>query len=91
MVIINKLKYELSEKPNKKLKVFYNSKWIHFGDKRYDNYYDKTKLLEGKYDHLDEDRRRRYLSRATKIKDKNGELTYKNKNSPNYYSINLLW
>lgn len=86
-----KLNYELSEKPNKKLKVYVNGKWIHFGDKRYKNYFDKTGLLNGEYDHLDDNRRFRYLQRSTNIKDKNGKLTMYDINSPNYHSIRVLW
>jgi hypothetical protein len=91
MSYINKIKFELSEKPNKKLKAYYKGKWIHFGSKKYDNYFDRTGLLNGEYDHLDDERRRRYLARATKIKDKEGNLTYKDKSSPNFYSVNFLW
>ena len=56
-------------------------KKIGFGDK---NYKDFTQ-------HKDPERRRRYLARAKGIKDKEGNLTYKNKNSANYYSVKYLW
>lgn len=65
-------------------------KLIHFGDSRMQQYKDKL----GHYsnlDHGDKERRKRYLSRAKGIKDKNGNLTWKNKNSANYYSIKYLW
>jgi len=65
-------------------------KLIHFGDSRMQHYKDKL----GHYsnlDHGDKERRKRYLSRAKGIKDKNGNLTWKNKNSANYYSIKYLW
>tara|TARA_R110002124_G_scaffold90277_1_gene230417 strand:- start:24 stop:311 length:288 start_codon:yes stop_codon:yes gene_type:complete len=35
--------------------------------------------------------RKSYLARAKGIKNKNGELTYKIKSSPNYWSVNYLW
>ena len=35
--------------------------------------------------------RKSYLARAKGIKNKNGELTYKIKTSPNYWSVNYLW
>jgi CRISPR/Cas system CMR subunit Cmr4 (Cas7 group RAMP superfamily) len=54
---------------------------IHFGDKSMSDY----RL------HKDEKRRKNYLARATKIKNKAGEYTYKDKNSPNYYSVKYLW
>ena len=66
------------------------TKLIHFGDSRMEQFKDKL----GHYsnlDHGDKERRRRYLARAKGIKDKNGNLTWKNKNSANYYSIKYLW
>jgi uncharacterized protein YlbG (UPF0298 family) len=67
-----------------------NPKLIHFGDMKYQHY--KDKIGEYKHlDHLDEKRRINYLKRAKGLKDKYGELTYNNKNSPNYWSINYLW
>jgi len=35
--------------------------------------------------------RKSYLARAKGIKDKQGNLTYKDKNSKNYWSIKDLW
>ena len=37
------------------------------------------------------DRRDKYLARATKIKNKQGELTHNNPESANYWSTKLLW
>ena len=91
MVKINGLEYQLSDRKNKKLKVYVDGKWVHFGDSRMEHYYDKTKLLNPKLNHLDKDRRKNYLSRAKGIKDKEGNLTYKNKLSPNHYSVRILW
>ena len=48
-------------------------KLIHFGDKRY-----KIKSTPNKI--------KSYLARARGIKNKKGELTYKNKNTKNYWS-----
>jgi hypothetical protein len=89
--VINGSRYYESEKPNKKLKVKVNDKWIHFGDSRYQHFFDKTKLLDESFNHLDDDRRQRYLKRASKIKDKDGKLTMYDENSPNYYAIRILW
>ena len=70
----------------------YNNKWIHFGDKRYQQYKDQTPAkLYSHLDHNDNERRQRYLKRARGIKDKNGKITYQNKSSPNYYSVKYLW
>ena len=56
-------------------------KKIGFGDK---NYQDFTQ-------HKDEKRRQSYLARAKGIKNKEGKLTWKDKNSANYYSVKFLW
>ena len=36
--------FQESTRKNKKYMVKYNDKWIHFGDKRYDQYEDTTPL-----------------------------------------------
>ena len=56
-------------------------KLIHFGDSRFQDF----------TQHKDEKRRKSYLARARGIKNKKGELTWKDKNSANYYSVRLLW
>ena len=56
-------------------------KKIHFGSPNYPDY----------LTHKDKERRDKYLSRATKIKNKQGELTHTNPESANYWSVNLLW
>ena len=85
------LRFEKSNRKNKKYMVFYN-KWIHFGDKRYSHYRDSTPLkLYSHLDHNDIKRRNAYLKRAKGIKDKNVNLTYLDKNSPNYYAVKFLW
>lgn len=70
-----------SSKKNKKFVVVYNNKLIHFGDSRYEDF----------TQHRDKKRQKNYLTRAKGIKNKHGELTHKDKNSPNFWSINLLW
>lgn len=70
-----------SWRKNKKYAVKSPSGFIHFGDKRYKDF----------TQHRDPDRRRSYLSRARAIRDKNGNLTYKNPYSPNYWAIKYLW
>ena len=84
----------VSKSKNKKYSVYVikndKKKLIHFGDSRMQQFKDKL----GHYsnlDHGDKERRKRYLARAKGIKDKNGNLTWKNKNSANYYSIKYLW
>jgi hypothetical protein len=91
MVIINNIEYQLSDRKNKKLKAFVNNKWVHFGDNRYTNFNDITELLDKSYNNNDLYRRLNYLKRASKIKDKNGNLTMNDINSPNFHSIRILW
>ena len=84
----------VSKAKNKKYSVLVlkdgRPRLIHFGAKKFPQYFDKL----GHYkhlDHKDEKRRELYLKRAKGIKNKKGELTWKDKNSANYYSINYLW
>ena len=74
-----------SKSKNKKFSVYImkdgKKKLISFGDSRYKDY----------TQHKDEKRRQSYLKRAKGIKDKNGNLTYKDRSSPNYYSVKYLW
>ncbi len=56
-------------------------KLIHFGDSNMEDY--RT--------HKDKERRKSYLARSAKIRDKNGNLTANDKNSANYYSRRYLW
>jgi hypothetical protein len=71
--------------------VLVNGKWIHFGQKGYQHYFDRTKLLPKSWNHNDGDRRRRYLARASKITTKKGTLAAKDINSANYHAIKVLW
>lgn len=84
----------LSTHKHKKYDVFYNHHWISFGDKRYEHYMTSPlipKSLRIYHEHYDKQRRDNYRKRASKIVDKYGNLTYKDKNSPNYWAYNLLW
>ncbi len=56
-------------------------KLIHFGDSSMKDY----------TQHKDPKRRKAYLARAKGIKNKQGKLTYKDKNSANYWAIRTLW
>ena len=71
-----------SNRRNKKYVVtLKNGKNIHFGDKMHEDF-----LL-----HQDPERRLRYRKRASKIKNKDGKLTYKDPEYANYWSYHLLW
>lgn len=65
-------------------------KKIGFGHKDYSHFKDKIGYYKSK-DHNDKERRDRYLKRAKGIKNKKGELTYKDKNTANYWAVNYLW
>jgi len=56
-------------------------KLIHFGDSRYQDF----------TQHKDEKRRASYLKRAKGIKNKEGKLTWRDKNTKNYWSVHYLW
>lgn len=70
-----------SERKLKKFAVLYHDKWVHFGNSEYEDF---TK-------HKDPERRDRYRKRASKIKDKNGNYSYLDKNKPNYWAYHVLW
>ena len=79
---------------NKKYSVYVmkgdKKRLIHFGQKGYGQFRDKL----GEYsslDHNDKERRKKYLARAKGIKNKKGVLTWKDKNTANYYAIRYLW
>ena len=89
MVLIDGLHFFKSERKNKKLKVWYPrlNKFIHFGDSRYQHFYDKTGLLDERYNHYDDKRRQNYLKRSKGInKGRNNKIP-----SPNFFSQNYLW
>ena len=57
-------------------------KLVHFGQLPYQHYYDKIGLYSD-LNHLDENRRRRYQQRFSKLPLK--------KYTPHYFSYNYLW
>ena len=70
---------------NKKFSVYVmkdgKRKLIHYGDSRMEDY----------RQHKDEARRKSYLARAKGIRNKQGNLTWKDKNTANYWSIKTRW
>jgi hypothetical protein len=70
-----------SKAKGKKYFVVYDGKTINFGAKGMSDF---TK-------HKDEDRRKRYYARHSKIKDKSGKKVITQKSSPSFWSYNLLW
>ena len=91
MVKVGKFNYELSTRKDKKLMTVVNGKVIHFGQVGYEHYKDKTNLLDKSLSHGDKERKKKYLLRAKGIKDKEGNLTYKDIESPNWHAVRLLW
>lgn len=91
MVKIGLYDYQLSNKKGKKLMVVVKGKTIHFGDINFKNFFDKTGLLDKKLNHRDKKRQENYLKRAKGIKNKKGELTYKDPMSANYHAVKILW
>jgi len=87
------VEFKKSTRKDKKYMVKVPSgKWIHFGQRTAQHFKDSTGLgLYSHLDHGDKERRKRYLARAKGIKNKQGKLTWKDKESSNYYSINFLW
>lgn len=87
------MEFKKSNRSGKKYMVLApHGKWVHFGDINMQHYKDSTPLkLYSHLDHNDLQRRKSYLARAKGIKNKMGELTYKDKNSANYYSTHYLW
>ena len=59
-----------------------NPKLIHFGAKGYDDWRSGTATKE---------QRKSYLARAKGIKNKSGQLTWKDKNTANYWAVRWLW
>lgn len=72
---------EYSKRKNSKYVVTLdNGKQIHFGSPNYQDF----------WIHKDKTRQDNYLKRATKIRNKKGELTYQNPETSNFWAANLL-
>ena len=71
---------DYSKRKNNKYMVEYNGKKIHFGSVNTEDF-----II-----HKDPDRRDKYLTKAMKISNKDGQLTHQLPTYPNYWSIKLL-
>jgi len=79
---VNKPIIVRSWRKHKKYAVkFPDGKYIHFGDKRYQDF----------TQHKNAARRARYIARAEKIRDKRGRLTINNPRTANYWAARVLW
>ena len=84
--------FKVSDRKDKKYKVYYNNKWIHFGNKNYQHYKDSSGLgIYSHLDHKDKKRRASYRARHKAIKLKNGKPAYLDKEQAAYYAWHLLW
>lgn len=91
MVKIGKYNYELSDKKDKKLMVIVNNKKIHFGQKGYSHFFDRSGLLNKSLNHKDEKRRKAYRKRHSGILLKNGKRAIDDPNQPAWHSFRILW
>ena len=73
--------FGISNRINKRFYVIYNNKYIHFGSKNGNTY----------IDHHDDEIKKNWIARHSKIKNSKGEYVIKNKESPSYWFKNLLW
>jgi len=76
--------FKYTGKGNKKFSVYVKNekgdpKLIHFGDSNYQDF----------RQHKDKKRQKSYLARAKGIKNAAGELTWKDKNTSNFWSVRL--
>lgn len=85
--------FKKSTRQGKKYSVVTPSgKTIHFGSSAMQHYKDRTGVGAWSHkDHNDATRRKSYLARSKGIKNKAGALTWKDKESANYYSVHYLW
>jgi hypothetical protein len=76
------IKYERSPRKNKKLMaVLPDGRKVHFGDRRYQHYRDKTGLWSS-LDHNDSERRRLYRARHG---------VNPAPHTPAWFALNILW
>ena len=71
---------DYSQRKNNKYMVEYDNKKIHFGSANSEDY----------LTHKDPVRRDKYLTKAKKISNKDGQLTHLLPSYPNYWSVKLL-
>lgn len=78
------IKYDsvsLSNRKDKKIKIVIDGNAIHFGDKNSITHLEQP----------NDNKKNAYQARASKIKNKNGEYTYKIKYTPNFLAYHVLW
>ena len=89
---IKKPTFFVSQRQYKKYKVITpKGNIVHIGDTRYQHFKDSALGKYSRLNHGDPKRRRNYRRRARGIKNKRGKLTYRDKESANYYAYHYLW
>ena len=73
--------FGISTTQHKRFFVVYDGRIIHFGSK-----HAKTFI-----DHHDDDKRKAWIARHSKIKNKDGQYVIHLKTSPSYWSCKILW
>ena len=71
---------DYSKRKNYKYMVDFMNKKIHFGSTKTEDF----------ITHKDQVLRDKYLNKAKKIKNKDGQFTYQNPDYPNYWTVQLL-
>lgn len=90
-VKVGKYTYSKSTRKDKKLMTVIDNKSIHFGDINADHYFDNTGLLPKSMNHLDKDRRDKYIKRHSAIKLKDGSRAVDDPGQPAYHALKILW
>lgn len=87
------VEFKKSTRKDKKYMVKAPSgRWVHFGNKNYQHFFDKVPLkLYSHLDHKDTKRKAAYRARHKAIKLKDGTPAYKNKEQASYWSWHYLW
>lgn len=85
--------FEKSTKKGKKYMVRSpKNKLIHFGSSAAEHYKDSTGTGKWSHrDHMDKTRQKSYLARAGGIRNGKGQITWRDPESANYYSVHYLW
>lgn len=73
--------FGISPKNDKRFYVIYDNKIIHFGAKNGHTF----------IDHHDNQKRKAWVARHSKIKNKYNQYVINLKSSPSYWSKNILW
>lgn len=91
MATVDGYDYFRSNRKGFKLAVDLGDRVVHFGSTAHQHFFDRTGLLDPRYNHLDPVRRRNYLRRSAGIRDKNGRLTAADPYSANFHARRVLW